>query len=138
MLQILIVNKLKFLCIVIINNYVPYGIISIIASGKAFADGLGGSVVAARKSSPIILVDDQVPNSIKNMIDSKCSQINHITVLGGEGTVSNVELNQLNNLEAEYYFTDLLKPYYKYLLNYKEDTFLNVTGSIFVGLEWIL
>lgn len=83
-----------------------------ITSGEGFADGLGASVIASQTASPIVLVKDPVPTAISNLINSKASQIKHITVLGGEGAVSNSTLNKLGNFKEEPYLNEIIQPYY--------------------------
>lgn len=83
-----------------------------IASGEGFADGLSASVIAAKTSSPIILIKDPIPIATSKLINSKFSDIKHITVLGGEGSVSNNLLNSFGNLKEHPYLNEVLTPHY--------------------------
>ena len=59
-----------------------------LVTGKSFADALTGSVLAAATSSPIIFVDDDMPQVTKDFIASKASFVANISILGGTNAVS--------------------------------------------------
>ncbi|MBM7618427.1 putative cell wall-binding protein [Bacillus tianshenii] len=63
------------------------------ATGQNFADALTGSVLAAKKNSSILLIDDQVRPEITNLIRSK--KLDTFHVLGGRGAVSDKAVNNL-------------------------------------------
>lgn len=104
-----------------------------IASEEVYADALGGSILAAETSSPIILIKDPVPSVTNNLFNANRSNIKHITVLGGEGAVSNVILNQLENLQEEYLMSDILEPYYKSNSDSGTYSYTKINDKVYVG-----
>jgi putative cell wall-binding protein len=58
-----------------------------IATGIDFPDALSGSALAAKKSSPIILMDKTMPISTVDYMIFKLPSVNKLWVLGGEGVV---------------------------------------------------
>jgi putative cell wall-binding protein len=68
-----------------------------LATGEDFPDALAGSVLAAKTASPIILVNNESAGMI-NYYSSQLQQIEHVSILGGEGAISSDLINQaLNN-----------------------------------------
>lgn len=67
---------------------------SYIATGMTFADALTGSVLAAKKNSPILLTASYIPSETKSAIINNGYQ--NFTVLGGTGSVSGSIFNQLS------------------------------------------
>jgi cell wall-associated NlpC family hydrolase len=60
---------------------------TMIATGESFADALTGSVLAAKTSSPVMLVQsDNVPSSVQNTIEKM--DINHFTIIGGTAVIT--------------------------------------------------
>lgn len=55
------------------------------ATGENFPDALTGSILAAKKSSPILLINEDATEQ-KAFIDG--SSINNIYILGGEAVIS--------------------------------------------------
>ncbi|MGD6969241.1 cell wall-binding repeat-containing protein [Rossellomorea vietnamensis] len=67
-----------------------------IATGENFADALTGSVLAAKYSEPIILVEkNRVPGTVENYLKQQVPPF--YTILGGEAAVSNNVLDKLAN-----------------------------------------
>lgn len=64
-------------------------------SGNEFADALSGSVLAAKTSSPIILVYKSLANTTKDYITTKLALGGKIIALGGEISVSSSILNDM-------------------------------------------
>ncbi|MGD6803410.1 cell wall-binding repeat-containing protein [Rossellomorea aquimaris] len=60
---------------------------STIATGESFADALTGSVIAAKKDEPIVLVEsDSVPAVVRETINDY--QMNSFTIIGGKSVIS--------------------------------------------------
>lgn len=66
-----------------------------LASGSEFADALCGSAAAGEENAPVVLLDKNNSNDIKNYIKSKTANTNQIDILGGEGVVSQDIVNQI-------------------------------------------
>lgn len=66
-----------------------------LATGRAFADALSGSALAAATSSPIIFVDDNMPQITKDFISSKATSVNTISILGGTGAIADNIVQQV-------------------------------------------
>jgi Leucine-rich repeat (LRR) protein/putative cell wall-binding protein len=65
-----------------------------VATGRNFADALTGSVLAAKEKAPVLLVEQNyIPNSIKNLFISK--GIENVDILGGNAAVSSSVESQL-------------------------------------------
>ncbi|MCR4668894.1 MAG: cell wall-binding repeat-containing protein [Clostridia bacterium] len=58
----------------------------VIASGKAFPDGLSGGPVAAAYKAPLLLVTDGVADHAKSIFTDK--EMYRLVVMGGTGAVS--------------------------------------------------
>ncbi len=58
-----------------------------IATGKGYADALAGSVLAAVTSSPIVLVNSNIPYDTKEFLKDSMSVNSSIVVLGGTAVV---------------------------------------------------
>lgn len=56
---------------------------------KGFADSLGGSALAAKTNSPIVLVGNKMKDSTKEFIKSNIAPSSKITVLSGESVIPN-------------------------------------------------
>ncbi|MDO5018372.1 MAG: cell wall-binding repeat-containing protein [Lagierella massiliensis] len=68
---------------------------AVIVSGRKFPDGLTGGVLASVLNGPVLLVDkDTIPQSVKDEL--KRLQVKNIYVVGGESTISNASISQLN------------------------------------------
>jgi putative cell wall-binding protein/predicted DNA-binding protein/phenylpyruvate tautomerase PptA (4-oxalocrotonate tautomerase family) len=60
-----------------------------VATGTNFADALTGSVLAAKKEAPILLVkQNEIPKVVEEFIQKK--QMNDFTILGGKSAVGNI------------------------------------------------
>jgi putative cell wall-binding protein len=60
---------------------------TMIATGESFADALTGSVLAAKSSSPVMLVQsNHVPSSVQNTIEKL--DIDQFTIIGGTAVIS--------------------------------------------------
>lgn len=60
---------------------------TVIATGESYADALTGSVLAAKKGSPVMLVQsNNVPSSVKSTVDKL--GINQFTIIGGTSVIS--------------------------------------------------
>lgn len=55
--------------------------------GDEFADALSGATLAARTSSPIVLVGRDLPEATANFLKTKVSIASRVTALGGESAV---------------------------------------------------
>lgn len=69
-----------------------------LASGKAFADALSGSALAAATSSPVIFVDGNMPQVTKDFIASEANSVTSMCVLGGEGAISDNTVQKVETL----------------------------------------
>lgn len=65
-----------------------------LANGENFADALSGSAAAAKKSSPIVLVNNSY-NTKNSIIKTNLSSISTISILGGTGVISDSLVNKL-------------------------------------------
>lgn len=67
-----------------------------IANGRGFADALTGSVLTAKQSAPLLLVEkDKVPAHTTNLLNVKGND--DLVILGGEGAVSASVAKKLEN-----------------------------------------
>lgn len=64
-----------------------------IASGLNFPDALSGSVLAARKNSSVLLVDNNDVSRQKQLLNTQ--KITNVIVLGGEGSIKSSTVNSL-------------------------------------------
>ncbi|AKA69365.1 cell wall-binding repeat-containing protein [Clostridium scatologenes] len=64
-----------------------------IASGLNFPDALSGSVLAARKNSSVLLVDNNDVSRQKQLLNKQ--KITNVIVLGGEGSIKSSTVNSL-------------------------------------------
>lgn len=64
-----------------------------IASGLNFPDALSGSVLAARKNSSVLLVDNNDVSRQKQLLSKQ--KITNVIVLGGEGSIKSSTVNSL-------------------------------------------
>lgn len=64
-----------------------------IASGNDFPDSLSGCALASKTNSPVILVNNNTIDKVKNLIKDK--DIKNIVILGGEGAVLNSVKDEL-------------------------------------------
>ncbi|MBQ1476523.1 MAG: cell wall-binding repeat-containing protein [Erysipelotrichaceae bacterium] len=67
----------------------------ILATGKNFADALGGGYLAAKKSAPILLTSDTKYKDINAYINENLKDGGTVYVLGGTGAVSDTALEGL-------------------------------------------
>ena len=67
-----------------------------VATGREFADAITGSVLAAKEGTGLILVDRTMRQEVAEFITG--SKINALTILGGEGSISNAALAELEAL----------------------------------------
>lgn len=66
-----------------------------VASGNDFPDSLSGCALAAKANSPVILVNNNNFDKIKNLIKDR--DIRNVVILGGEGAVPNNVKEELVN-----------------------------------------
>lgn len=66
-----------------------------IATGENFPDALSGSALAAKNSSPIILVNSTPGTSTKDLLNKYADKITTLYILGGSGAVSGDTLGAL-------------------------------------------
>jgi len=59
-----------------------------LATGKAFADALAGSALSATTGSPLIFVDNDLPQVTKDFLTSEAGSVTSACVLGGLGAIS--------------------------------------------------
>ena len=71
---------------------------AIVATGFDFPDALTGSVLAAQKNAPILLVDSSNVSMEKTYLDS--TSITNLIVLGSEGVVSKNALSSLTGMQT--------------------------------------
>ncbi|MGI6451542.1 MAG: cell wall-binding repeat-containing protein [Desulfitobacteriia bacterium] len=69
-----------------------------IATGKDFADGLTGAVLAARTSAPLILTGEVLPPAAALYLQSVLEPATEVTALGGERAVPEALLNTIKDL----------------------------------------
>ncbi|MBQ1476922.1 MAG: cell wall-binding repeat-containing protein, partial [Erysipelotrichaceae bacterium] len=68
----------------------------VLATGKDFADALGGGYLAARKNAPILLTNDKNAAAVNEYINANLKDGGTVYVLGGEGAVSEAALAGIN------------------------------------------
>jgi putative cell wall-binding protein len=67
-----------------------------IATGSGFADGLTGSVLAAKQDAPLLLVKQtEIPNEIKSLINKR--KFKQYNILGGSGAINQSITEELKN-----------------------------------------
>lgn len=81
------------------------------ATGRSFADALTGSVLAAKKGTSILLVDDKERPVVSELVSSK--DLHNFQVLGGRSAVNNQALNLLFKASKGVYNTANLSEYEK-------------------------
>ena len=69
-----------------------------LATGKAFADALAGSALAATSGSPLIFVDSDMPQVTKGFLSSEASSVTSAYVLGGTGAISDSTVQTVGSL----------------------------------------
>jgi putative cell wall-binding protein len=69
-----------------------------LATGKAFADALAGSALAAESGSPLIFVDNDMPPVTKDFIASVAGSVSNVCVLGGQGAISDDTVQSVKSL----------------------------------------
>ena len=69
-----------------------------LATGKAFADALAGSALAATTGSPLIFVDSDMPQVTKDFITSEASSVTSACALGGTGAISDNTVQTVESL----------------------------------------
>ena len=69
-----------------------------LATGKAFADALAGSALAASTSSPLIFVDNDMPQVTNDFITFEAGSVTSMTVLGGTGAISDSTVQGVETL----------------------------------------
>ncbi|MDR3542520.1 MAG: cell wall-binding repeat-containing protein [Desulfosporosinus sp.] len=69
-----------------------------LATGKAFADALAGSALAATTGSPLIFVDSDMPQVAKDFLSSEASSVTSACVLGGTGAISDSTVQTVESL----------------------------------------
>ena len=67
------------------------------ATGNGFADALAGSAYSARKAAPIVLVDSSYNNATASYLNSKTSVIKRVNILGGEGVMPPILIQNYTN-----------------------------------------
>lgn len=81
-----------------------------LASGGDYPDGLCAAPLAARTSSPVILVKDNMENSTQSYLAGISSSIKNITIFGGTGAVtSNTENDLLKIINQGSFTVDLIE-----------------------------
>lgn len=79
------------------QTYYPQTNEAFVARDDDFADALAGSLLAAVRQSPILLIKTHsVPKMVADYIRNE--NITEITILGGESAVSNLARNELNRI----------------------------------------
>ena len=68
----------------------------ILATGKNFADALGGGYLAAKKNAPILLTSDKKAAEVNEYINANLKEGGTVYVLGGDAAVSEAALEGLN------------------------------------------
>lgn len=58
-----------------------------VASGDNFPDGLAGSALAAKSSSPIVLTSKSPDNTTRDFIYNNLDKISNLSILGGSGVI---------------------------------------------------
>ena len=69
-----------------------------LATGKAFADALAGSALAATTGSPLIFVDNDMPQVTKDFLSSEAGSVTSACVLGGTGAISDNTVQTVESL----------------------------------------
>lgn len=59
-----------------------------LATGLNFPDALAGAAAAGRRDAPVVLVGDELPDSVRDYLKRNASTVKAVYVLGGEGVVS--------------------------------------------------
>ncbi|MGM0843739.1 MAG: cell wall-binding repeat-containing protein [Bacillota bacterium] len=79
----------------IVNELYPSTVSStVVATGDSFADALTGSVYAAKRNAPVMLVQqNNIPDVVLNTIEN--ANISNITIIGGESAVSSYAQSKL-------------------------------------------
>lgn len=75
----------------------------VVATGAAFPDALSASALAARLHAPVLLVGSDVPESVRQYLETRAGQIDVVYVLGGRNAVSGAvraEVQQLLGLNG--------------------------------------
>lgn len=70
-------------------------------NGKAFADALSGSALAAKNSSPIVLTDGVIPEITEGFIKFILEEDSNFIALGGKAVVPDNIINKLEEMKVE-------------------------------------
>lgn len=70
-------------------------------NGKAFADALSGSALAAKNSSPIVLTDGIVPKNTESFMKFVLGEDSNFIALGGEAVVPQGIITKLEEMKVE-------------------------------------
>ncbi|WP_010676958.1 cell wall-binding repeat-containing protein [Bacillus timonensis] len=105
---------------VIANRYFKGKTDMLVVTGKDFADALTGSVMAAKRDVPIILVSqDKVDNSVKSFV--KKQKVNKYTIIGGKKAVD----------------PSISKKLYSPIINKKSETLRLVTKNTYLSKNYV-
>lgn len=72
-----------------------------VATGNDFPDALAGSALAPNSSSPIILTDEKASEVTRNFTSVWSSMIKELIVLGGNGAVSDLAMDEIITVKNE-------------------------------------
>jgi len=79
-------------------------------NGDEFADALAGSVLAAKTSSPVVLVYKDLPLVTENFIKPKMTIDSKVTALGGEAVVPSSIVDDILKIDETSVFVKALNP----------------------------
>lgn len=82
---------------IIAKSFYPESTLAFVVNGHNFADALVAAPLAAMNSAPILLThDSNLPNAIKTYLHPNGSQIEHVTVVGGNSVIADKVKNAMS------------------------------------------
>lgn len=70
----------------------------VLATGGNFADALAGAAHAGRDDAPVLLVGDELPDSVRGYLEEHAGQIEVVYTLGGDAAVPDSVRREVNTL----------------------------------------
>ncbi|WP_206811329.1 rhodanese-like domain-containing protein [Paradesulfitobacterium ferrireducens] len=88
-----------------------------VATGLDFVDAMVGANLAAKNNAPLLYLDQQVPASVTDYLNSVAAKVTNISIIGGTGIVTYDQKTALMSLisgqDTNKAFTDAVAAYFK-------------------------
>lgn len=70
----------------------------VLATGTNFADALAGAAQAGRLDAPVLLVDEQLPDDVRDYLEERAGTITVVYTLGGDAAVSQAVMDEASTI----------------------------------------